>query len=168
MTEIIQLSAAIERVPSPASLGQTPALRTGEIYVIFTTVDDTLAAVRVAARVGRAMGAPLTLIHFRRVPYPLAVDQPAGPSPIETDWFVRRLRAEGIEIRARVFLCRDERRVFPMALRRHSLVVVGGRRSWWPTRAERRRRALEAAGHFVLFVDPVEHGARHAEEKADA
>jgi hypothetical protein len=60
----------------------------------------------------------------------------------------------GIDARVRVYLCRDEASTLDCAFREHSMIVVGGRRSWLPTRAERRRHALEGAGHFVVFVDP--------------
>jgi hypothetical protein len=54
------------------------------------------------------------------------------------------------------------RRVADLAralLRRGSLVVIGGRHSWWPTRPERLRRTLEAQGHIVVFVNEAEHAA---------
>jgi len=128
-------------------------IHTGGVYTIFTTLDDTLAAIRIAAGLARSMLVPLTLIHFRAVPRPLSVDKPDGMSPVETRAFVERLRAEGIDAHVRVYLCRDQLRAIPMAFRRHSLIVLAGRRSWWPTRAERWRRRLEASGHFVVFVD---------------
>jgi hypothetical protein len=134
----------------------TPAMRTDAVSVVYTTVDATLEAARVAADLAHAMHVPLRVVHFRTVPRQVSVDQPDGLSPIETETFVGRLREEGIIARFRVYLCRDETRTIPFAFRQHSLVVIGGHRSWWPTRAERWRRALEDAGHFVVFVDPSE------------
>ena len=128
-------------------------IRLDSIYVVHTSVDDTLAAVTVGDGLARAMSVPLTLVHFRTVPYQLAVGAPGDLSPIETEGFVSRLEAEGIDVRVRVFLCRHARRLIPMAFRPRSIVVVAGRRRWWPTRAGRWRRWLEAAGHFVVFVD---------------
>ena len=130
-----------------------PLIHTDAVHVVFTSVDDTLAAVRVAARLSKAMAAPLKLVHFRPVPYALPVDGPIGMSPIETDRFMERVRAEDIDVRVRVFLCRSARRAIPMAFRRGSIVVIGGRRRRWPTSAERLARRLETAGHFVVFVD---------------
>ena len=127
-------------------------VRTDAVNVVFTTPEETLAAVRVASALGKALAVPVTLIHFRAVPYPLSVDAPPGISPAETDAFVERLRSEGIDVRVRVYLCRSEGRVLPTAFKRHSFIVIGGRRSWLPTAAERLRRRLEAAGHFVVFV----------------
>src|SRR4030088_2778467 len=107
------------------------------VYVVFTSIDDTLAAAHVASDLARAMAAPLTVIHFRTVPYALSVDKPDGLSPVETDGFVKRLRAEGLDIRIRVYLCRSPRRAIPLAFKKGSLVVVAGRRGWWPSRSER-------------------------------
>jgi hypothetical protein len=131
--------------------------RTDAISVVYTTVDDTLEAARVGSDLANAMGVPLRLIHFRTVPPQVPVDALGGVSPLETSDFLQRLWRMGIHARVRVYLCRDETSTLGFALREHSIVVIGGRRSWWPTRAERWRHALEGAGHFVVFVDPSEH-----------
>jgi len=128
-------------------------VHTGGVSVLFTTEEETLAAARVGANLAEAMAVPLTVVHFRAVPYPLSVHAPVGVSPVESDAFRRRLESAGIDARVRVYLCRKRDSVVPMAFRGHSLIVMGGKRRWWPTAAERLRRRLEVAGHFVLFVD---------------
>jgi hypothetical protein len=133
------------------------AVRTDAVYVVFTTIDATLEAAHVAATIAKAMAAPLTVIHFRAVPYPLSVDARVGMSPVETNGFVECVRSEGIDVQVRVYLCRNERRVRPTAFKPHSVIFIGGRRSWWPTASERLRRQLEAAGHFVVFVDTLDN-----------
>lgn len=153
MSEIIPLAPLIEPRSAQPRERDVPLIRTDSIYIVFTTIDETFAAVRVAAELGKAMAVPLTLIHFRAVPYPLSVEAPAGLSPVETDAFMDRLRDEGIEVRVRVYLCRNERRVIPFAFKPRCLIVIGGRHGWWPTAAARWRQRLEAAGHFVLLVD---------------
>jgi hypothetical protein len=170
VSEVIQLASASPRKSSSAPLDhRRPAIRTDAIYVVFTSIDDTLAAVRIGGELGKAMGVPLTLIHFRAVPFQLPVDAPNGLSPVETEAFVKRVRAEGLDLRVRVYLCRDERRAIPFAFKPHSLIVVAGRQRWWPRRSERWRRMLEAAGHFVVFVDTSDTAARcMAEENSDA
>jgi hypothetical protein len=161
MSEVIQL-AQPTRDSAARAPEIVPAVRTEAVNVVFTTADETLEALRVASALGKAMAAPLTLVHFRQVPYPLSINAPGGVSPTETDEFVRRVRAEGIDMRVRVYLCRDDDRVIPMAFKRHSFIVIGGRRSWWPTMSQRWRRRLEAAGHFVVFVDAPEKEAPRA------
>jgi hypothetical protein len=131
--------------------------RTDAVSVVYTTVDDTLEAARVGADLAKAMGVPLRLVHFRTVPPQVPVDALAGVSPLETQDFIGRLRTLGIDARVRVYLCRDQTSTIGFAFREHSMIVVGGRRSWLPTRAERWRHALEGAGHFVVLVDPSEH-----------
>jgi hypothetical protein len=132
-------------------------MRTDAVSIVYTTVEDTLKAARVAAELATTMRVPLRIVHFRTVPPQLPVNHPDGLSPIETQSFIGRLRDEGIDARMRVYLCRDEMRTIGFAFRANSIVFIGGRRSWWPTRAERWRHALEGAGHFVVFVDPSEH-----------
>jgi hypothetical protein len=147
------------------SEGRGSVVRTDAVHIVFTTPEETLEAVRVASALGRAMAVPLTLDHFCPVPYPLAVDEPVGVSPAETEAFLRRVRSEGIDVRVRVHLCRDRERVLASAFNPHSLVVIAGRRGWW-SRAERLRRRLEAAGHFVVFVDAASHDEPPARAEA--
>jgi len=137
----------------------SPPVRTSEVYVLFTSVHETLAALRIAKALASALGVPLTLVHLRTVPYSDRIEGPAGTSPLETDAFARCLRAQGLEVRVRVYWCRSARRAIPQAFGPHSLVLIGGRRRWWPGRSDRLRQALEAAGHFVVFVDEGQHAA---------
>jgi hypothetical protein len=161
MRQIIPLASAAVESPAGPILDQgDPAIRTDAVYVVHTSIDDTLAAVRLAGGFAKGLGVPVTLIHFRTVPYALPLDAPCGISPVETDTFLERLRAEGLDISVRVDLCRDERQAIPLAFKPHSLIVIAGQRRWWPTRTERWRRALEAAGHFVVFVDHAEYKER--------
>lgn len=155
MSEVIQLAQPPDR---RARLdANVPSIRTDAVHVVFTSIDDTLVALRVAADLARTMSAPLKLVHLRAIPYSLTVDGPNGQSPVETDEFVERVRAEGIEMRVRVYQCRSERRAIPLAFKRRSIVVIAGRHRRWATGAERLRRHLEAAGHYVVFVDIDEH-----------
>jgi len=130
-----------------------PPIQSDAVYVLFTTIDATLAAARVGHHFATAMAVPLTLVHLRSVPYPLPVDRPAGVSPLETQAFLDRLDAAGVQAQIRIVLCRDAYRTISTAVPRHSLVVVGGRRRWWPSRIDRWRRVLDSAGHYVVFVD---------------
>jgi hypothetical protein len=149
------------QISKPAVQKQaSPAVSTDSVYVVFTSIDETLAAVRVAHGLSEALDVPLTVVHFRTIPFALPVDEPTGLSPVETDAFVTELRSEGVDTRVKVFLCRDERGAIPVAFKPHSVIVMGGRRSWWPTRLERWRRTLEAAGHFVVFVEKADAPAR--------
>jgi hypothetical protein len=166
MTRVLQLPLLGEefstlrknaREAHSGEAGRTPEIRTDAVYVVFTTVNDTLAAVKIANGFASALGVPVTILHLRTVPYAVPVDRPNGISPIETEDFLARLRSEGLNADVRVFLCRDERQALPFAVEPRSMIVMAGHRAWWPSRSERTRRMLEAAGHFVVFVDASEH-----------
>ena len=153
MTPLLQQAIATEPAATTRA-PKTPAVQTDAVSVIYTGFDETLRAARVAADLATRMNVPLRVVHFRTVPRQLEVDRPNGLSPIESEAFTTRLLEEGISARARVYLCRDEAKTVPYAFKPHSIVVIGGRHSWLPTRVERWRHELEDAGHFVLVVDP--------------
>jgi hypothetical protein len=50
-------------------------------------------------------------------------------------------------------LCRDRVETLRKVLKPHSLVVIGGRRSWWPTPENRLARQLRRSGHEVVFAE---------------
>jgi hypothetical protein len=57
------------------------------------------------------------------------------------------------EIAAHIYLCRDRQRALRVVLKARSLAIVGGRKRWWPTPAQRLARALSKDGHHVLFAE---------------
>jgi hypothetical protein len=140
--------AATARIPPPA-----PQQGIERVYVLFTSIDETLGAVRVASRLAKALGRRLIVVHARAVAFAAPLETPSGLSPVETEAFRTRLEAEDCEAEVRVCLCRDAHGIVPALLDRPSLVVLGRHRRWWPTRADRWRRELEAAGHLVVVVD---------------
>ncbi|HEV3214099.1 MAG TPA: hypothetical protein VGZ27_00165 [Vicinamibacterales bacterium] len=168
MGEIIQLERdGLARPHGITREHDRAPIHTRSVYVVYTSIEETLTAVRIASALAKELSVPLTVVHTKTVPYVLPVDAPNGLSPIQSDVFLNRVRDtglhSGVDVRVRVYLCREIQHVVPIAFRPHSLIVIAGHRSWWPTRAERWRRALEAAGHFVLFVDDAEH-----QEESDA
>lgn len=132
-------------------MNQARTIRTNDVYIVFTSNAATQQAVNVASRLADAMGASLTMVDFQCTRHP---DRPPVGDPGDEDkGLIERLRLDGERVNARFYVCRTVEQAIPLALSPHSLVVIGGRRSWLPTREERLRRALEAAGHFVIFVD---------------
>jgi hypothetical protein len=131
-------------------------IHTGTVYVVFTSIEETLHAVQAAAGFAKTLGLPVTVVHFQVVPYPLPVDCPAGRSPLESEEFRTRVEQLDLDLPLRTYLCRTERDAIPGAFRAHSLIIVSNRRRWGITRSSRWSRKLEAAGHFVVPVDAAE------------
>ncbi|HEY3382127.1 MAG TPA: universal stress protein [Vicinamibacterales bacterium] len=154
MQQLIERSSQTPDVAGPSSSGREAChLEFGDVYVIFTSPEDTLRAVRVARRLARAMTRGVTLVHFRSVDFGAPLEEPSGLSPVQMEDFKARLKADGGDTRVRVCLCRDPRQAIPSVLSAHSLIVIGGRHRWWSTRSDRWRRTLEALGYVVVFVN---------------
>ena len=131
-------------------------IRTKDVYIVFTSSAATQQAVTVASHLADAMDASLNMIDFHCTPHPDQPGHAVDPSA-EHKGLIERLRTDGERVNARFYVCRSLEQAIPVAFSPHSLIVIGGTRSWLPTRTERLRRALEAAGHFVLFVDRTTH-----------
>jgi hypothetical protein len=154
MTEIIPITRARTSDTASGHAGREPATwAPQQVYVLFTSPEETLVAVRVAKRLASAIGGGVTVIHFRSIGFGAPLEHPAGLSPVETDAFRARLAAEDGGALVRVYLCRDARQAVRSVIDGRSLVVIGGRRGWWPTPSKRWRRMLEEDGYPVVFVN---------------
>ena len=137
--------------PERSGTGQA---KTGlNISVVFTSVEATLIALRKAAELAARLHARILLLVPQIVPYPLPLTSP----PVLLDFNERRFRliAEeaSVETNVRLYLCRDRRDMLKSALAPHSIVVLTGRRRWWPTPESRLARALRHDGHEVIFQE---------------
>lgn len=150
---------ALERVlnPAPSRIEAAPSTAKAEerlnIHVVFTTVEATLSALRKAAQLAHRLAAGITLVVPQVVPYPLPLESP----PVLLDWNERRFRViaeeSPVEMTVRIYLCRDRNQTVRAALKPSSLIVIGGRKRWWPTNESRLARTLRDAGHEVIFTE---------------
>jgi hypothetical protein len=124
-----------------------------EVFVLFTTAQETIFALRNAADLARQLNARIEVIVPEVVPYPLPVDRP----PVAPVFLMNRYRAivqqAGIDADVRVCLCREPRAALGATLKPGSLIVIGVRRCWWLTRKTQLARWLEAQGYRVVVVD---------------
>ena len=126
-----------------------------DLNVIFTDPQGTLAALRTAGKLAQGLGAHVHLVALQAVPLRLPIDQPQ----VSVD-FRKRMLSELIsqaelnpeETTAELYLCRDQAQALRQLLKPNSLVVMGGKKHWWPTAESRLEEALLAEGHEVVLA----------------
>jgi hypothetical protein len=152
------MALALERMIAPVTgAPERPIAEQADpklnVSVVFTSAGATLAALKQAGDLARNLGGHITLIVPQVVPYPLPLISP----PVLVDFNERRLRviASGcrVETRICVYLCRDPLETLQSVLKPHSVVVVGSRKRWWPTKEKRLAAKLRSAGHEVIVTE---------------
>ena len=127
-----------------------------EVSVIFTDAPGTLAALRAAGTLADGLGTRIKLVVPLAVPYAFPLDRPPVPvaftEKLLLDLACRAVQAF-LETAICLYLCRDRLQTLLEVLEPHSLVVIGGRKHWWPTAETRLAQALRSKGHQGVFID---------------
>jgi hypothetical protein len=152
------MALAVERMLIPAiarprrQAGIDDITRLG-VVVVFTSVETTVHALRKAGVLATRLSAHITLVVPQVVPYPLSLTSP----PILLDFSERRFRViaaeSSVDTTVRIYLCRDQMETLAAVLEPQSLIVLGGRKRWWPTEERRLARKLRRAGHEVILEE---------------
>jgi hypothetical protein len=123
------------------------------IYVLFTEMRETMAALRSAVMLSTNLSAQIVLLVPLTVPHPLPLDRP----PVSLDFVCRRIRelaaTVATEIEAYVYLSRDPQQAILDVLSPASLIVLGSRRRWLFEKSKRIARKLRRRGHRVVLAD---------------
>jgi len=152
------MSPAYERRITPAAgIPGQPAAEEAEsrlsIDVVYTSIQATLTALKRAGSLATRLNARINVVAPQVVPYPRPLTSP----PVLLDFSERRLRViadqSPVDTTVRVYLCRDKWEALKQALRPRSLIVIGGRKTWWPTEEKRLAKKLRRAGHDVVFAE---------------
>ena len=135
-----------------------PRLLSGplEVNVIFSGLRETSAALNFAQSMARDLRARIRLQAAIAVPFPLPLDRPPISVPfLQTALrnLVSQLEKQTFDPAVNLCFCRDRVRALLQVLKPNSLVVIAGRKRWWPTAETRMANALRAKGHQVVFVD---------------
>ena len=139
----------IARLPVVA---EPPSISKLEIVVLYTEAVATVHALKMAAEFAAGL-APVRLLAIQVVRYPLGLDSP----PVSVEFLERRFaemtKEAAVEAAVDIRLARDAGDVIERELGPHCVVVIGGRRRWWPTATMRLARRLERLGHQVVFTN---------------
>jgi hypothetical protein len=125
-----------------------------EVAIIFTTVPGTTAALEAAGKLAQGLNAKLRLLVPQVVPYQFPLTRP----PVDLDHARRAALAllTGLclseHMTIQICLCRSRQECWNRAVPAGSLVLVGGRRSWWAKSERRLAERIRSLGHEVIFV----------------
>lgn len=138
------------KLPLRPAVGEDDTLN---IMVVYTSDRATLSAMQNAAVLANSLDARLTLVCPQIVPFPRAITDP----PVLPELTESRLRGIAsqvpVDTEIQVCLCRDREDALAATLRPRSVVVVGGRKRWWPTAEKSLARKLRRTGHEVIFTE---------------
>ena len=126
-----------------------------EVNVIFTDPQATVAALKTAGSLARDLGACIRVRAALAVPYALPLNKPPVSAGFIEEFLsdlVCRLELDAFEPSVHLYLCRDQVETLLHVLSPNSLVVIGGRKHWWPTAERRAAKALRSKGHRVVFI----------------
>ena len=148
--EVFSLVALGTVAPLHTAEGAAPQL---EVVVVFTDAVGTVAALRNAEGLAQQLDAHLRLLVPYEVPYALPLAKP--PVPVEfLEGQIRNMAGKiNLDVAAQVYLCRDKKRALDILMKPHSLVVIGGKKRWWPTSAQKLAQHLQKCGHNVIFAE---------------
>ena len=124
-----------------------------EISVIYTDGPGTEAALQAAGVLAQDLRAHIRMVVAYEVPYALPLTQP----PVAVEFFEGKIRNLALQARldvdAQIFLCRDRKHILKSLLRPESVVVMGGKKRWWRTAAQKLARDCEEGGSRVIFIE---------------
>lgn len=126
------------------------------VNVIFTNPESTMTALRAAESFVRDLRSTVHIRAMIGVPHQLAMDY----ALVSVQFFqrllcdlVERVGSGRCQYVLHIYICRNRIETLLRVLRPSSLVVIGGRRRFWPTAEGRLWKAAIDAGHSVAFID---------------
>jgi hypothetical protein len=124
-----------------------------EITVVAATAEEVGTTLTALARLWRGLNATVTVL----LPVVVQFPAPLTASPVSSGFLERQLRSavaghSAARIEVTILLCRDPIEAIRGALKPRSVIVIGKRRWRWPNARASLARALEKAGHCVVYA----------------
>jgi len=128
--------------------------RAGElrVFVAHTSRKLTKASLSAVSALTRNLGARVTLLAVRIVPFSLPLDRPDVAPQFVGRELAALAREVDTPVDVQVAIARDLKVGMQLSLTPSSLVVVPARKRWWPTAEVRLARSLARAGHSVAII----------------
>lgn len=123
------------------------------ITVLFTSRESTLAALKKAAEMAHGLDAAIRILVPQIVPYPLPLESPQIDLGLNNHRLQTLFHQVTVETWVEVFLCRDLSDCLIQRIESKAIVLVGGKRRWWPTRETRLVQQLVDRGCQALLVN---------------
>jgi len=141
-----------DRTGLPPAIESHPQEHPIEVVVLYVDTGVTTRALAAALKLANGCGAAVTLIAVHVLPYPAPLDCQQGIRRRLEAELTTMARATAAALRVTLVFARDREETCLALLRRESLVVIGTKDRWWPTREERFARKLAAHGHSVAVI----------------
>ena len=127
---------------------QSPEL---EVNLVYTQLPGAAKSLDVASGLARGLGARVTVHVAQVIPYPLALKSPQVPVQFAEQQLLAMAGEQPVETSIKIYLCRDLTETIRQVLKPDSMVIVGSRKRWWPTREKKLAAALRRDGHRVIL-----------------
>ena len=123
-----------------------------EVNVVYTRLPGAAETMQTASGLARGLGARLTVHVAKIIPYPLELKAP----PVSILFAEQQLLAfageQPVETNIQMYLCRDLTETIRRVLKPDSVVIIGGRKRWWPTAEKKLAAILRRDGHHVILT----------------
>jgi len=120
--------------------------------VVYTRLPGAAVTLHTASGLARGLGARVTVHVPQVIPYPLELKAPPVSVPFAEQQLLALVGEQPVETSIQMYLCRDLTETIRRVLKPDSVVVIGGRKRWWPTPEKKLAAILRRDGHRVILT----------------